>query len=145
MYCVEGEEIGQMLKLLLKKMIPPSTSMMDARLAELRQENERLYNDLARKCSELSDALRYIHSDICEQELTSNALQVTTLPFILSVATYAPRFDSIAKVFRALNNQRVRPLETHIWIPRSDAPEGMASLPHATLSAFLEWGGFFIG
>lgn len=91
--------------------------------------------------AELRDALRHIHADICSETIAPKRDVSKVRPFVLSVATYAPRFSSIAKVFRALQNQDVLPVETHIWIPREDAPEGLASLPHDALAAFSEWGG----
>lgn len=128
-------------KAVIKKIVPPSTSMMDARIAKLERENDELRREIFGLRSEISKHLSYIHADICSDKLLAVKKNTPIKPFILSVATYAPRFSSISKVFRALYEQEVYPCETHVWIPRKDAPDGLASLPHEMLSAFLEWGG----
>ena len=129
-----------MLKTAIKKIVPPSTSMMDARIARLERENGDLRREIDELRSELYANLSFIHADICSHNLLARNSTSRVRPFILSVATYAPRFSSVARVFRALCEQEILPSETHVWIPRRDAPNGLASLPHETLSAFLEWG-----
>lgn len=129
-----------MLKTAIKKIVPPSTSMMDARIAKLERENEGLRSEIRELRSEISASLSFIHADVCSDRLLVEKSASQVRPFILSVATYAPRFSSISKVFRALSEQDVHPIETHVWIPRKDAPNGLASLPHEALSAFFEWG-----
>lgn len=129
-----------MLKTAIKKIVPPSTSMMDARIAKLERENEGLRSEIRELRSEISASLSFIHADVCSDRLLVEKSASQVRPFILSVATYAPRFSSISKVFRTLSEQDVHPIETHVWIPRKDAPNGLASLPHEALSAFFEWG-----
>lgn len=129
-----------MLKTAIKKIVPPSTSMMDARIARLERENGDLRREIDELRSELYANLSFNHADICSHNLLARNSTSRVRPFILSVATYAPRFSSVARVFRALCEQEILPSETHVWIPRRDAPNGLASLPHETLSAFLEWG-----
>lgn len=90
--------------------------------------------------AKLRDALHQIHANVCSEKIAPRRDLSKVRPFVLSVATYAPRFSSIAKVFRVLNMQDILPVETHVWIPRKDAPEGLASLPHDALAAFSEWG-----
>ena len=129
-----------MIKSVIKKIVPPSTSMMDARIAKLERDNGELRREIDELRSEISSSLSYIHADICSHALLTVNADSRIRPFVLSVATYAPRFSSIARVFRSLHEQEIWPSETHVWIPRRDAPDGLASLPHETLSALVEWG-----
>lgn len=133
-----------MIKSIIKRFVPPSTSMMDARIAKLERDNRELRGEIDGLRSEICSRLSYIHADVCSHALLAGNSDSRIRPFILSVATYAPRFSSIARVFRALHEQEIRPIETHVWIPRRDVPDGLASLPPETLSAFVEWGGVCI-
>ncbi len=135
-----------MLKRILKKVFPPSTSMVDARLAEV---TERVYAHNQRLCDEcaaIRKDISYLYSDLfsanlqCEMGAVANLVPNPAKSLVVSIATYGSRAPLIAPMLKSLKNQTKIPDAIFIWIPKHDFSNRCADLPVEVLHCVRELG-----
>lgn len=135
----------------VKKIVPPTTAMVDKRFNRLLDENEalraevgRLANEVSalnRCCASMAEAMNDLRSAVAIQNISdrrTGEAPVREDELIVSIATYAPRLDSVVATLHSVARQTVKPDRVMLWLPRDGFPAGMRDLPADTLSAIDE-------
>lgn len=123
----------------MKGLFPPSTRMVDARLAEERELSEttqlRLENELSRDFVALRREMAMLYADLlgsgieCPYGEVPSLVKGLSAPLVVSIATYGPRAAYSTPMLQSLLRQTCKPDAAFLWIPRKDFPSGLADLP----------------
>lgn len=132
------------LKRILKRVLPPTTSMMDSRLMEIKADYSRVVASneaLLKEVRSLRQELDYLYRPIKTKDLclvpASLPAEVATIknPLVVSVASYGLRIEHIAPMLLSLASQTIKPDLICLMLPKRDFPQGVADVPLSVLSA----------
>lgn len=133
--------MGAAIKALLKKILPPTTSMVDARVGEVSDRVAGELNQSRFEIERLSRELSCVYADLFKNELQMSVREICDLnsggqgKVVVSIATYGPRAPLIAPMLWSLQAQTYASDAILLWIPRADFPRGCSDLPVEVLHA----------
>ena len=126
------------LKRVVKKIIPPTTSMVDAHRDAILRGQQRVIEEIAGSFSETTESLRseitnlqneirMIHAEMVGHEVADRSASANSRKkhdeIIVSMASYAPRLAKLAPTLQSLAEQTRHPDRLLVWIPRKDAQD----------------------
>lgn len=120
---------------IVKRILPPSTSMVDARLLEVAEKHKSSTDILLSEVLSCRQELSALYSDLFSEQLEADASWLRAYsreyesPLVVSIASYGPRAPMIAPMLRSLKGQTKRPDLICLWLPKRDFPLGLSSLP----------------
>lgn len=131
------------LKDMMKKVLPPSTAMVDRRFERLNRELNQYFKtaqseneSIKMSLDELSRFVQ-IESVAGRGSFMMRPLSLSA-PLVVSVASYGKRLPYLPKMLDSLRNQTVQPEAILLWLPEKDFPDHYGSLPNPLLRALLE-------
>lgn len=142
-------------KRVVKKIVPPTTSMVDARRDAILRGQQRVIEEIANSFSEATESLRseitnlqheirMVHAEMVGHEAADRSASANSRKMhdeiIVSMASYAPRLAKLAPTLQSLAEQTRHPDRLLVWIPRKDAPKGYLSFSAEVLHAISESG-----
>lgn len=142
-------------KRVVKKIVPPTTSMVDARRDAILRGQQRVIEEIANSFSEATESLRseitnlqheirMVHAEMVGHEAADRSASANSRKrhdeIIVSMASYAPRLAKLAPTLQSLAEQTRHPDRLLVWIPRKDAPKGYLSFSAEVLHAISESG-----
>lgn len=123
------------LKNILKRVLPPSTAMVDARISETTEEVREMIGGLSVELSSCKRDLSALYADLFSDQIVVDRdwldafAQANEHPLVVSVASYGPRAPLMAPMVHSLGRQTLRPDLICFWLPTKDFPRGLADLP----------------
>lgn len=125
-----------MLKQALKKILPPTISMVDVR-----------HESLLREIDQLKDELHSVHAELVRhaslKQPSDNHTRKTAEGggehrVIVSLASYGPRIPTIGPMLESLRDQDAQADKIYLWVPAHDFPRRYLDFPSDVLHAISE-------
>ena len=127
----------------LKRILPPTTLMLDRRVDQLLEENRVLRDRIGEVSQELfviRNELYSLRADRLRERMRErSSTELEGSPeTVVSIASYGPRVPFIAPMIESLGRQSIRPDRAFLWLPTKDFPGGVDDLPADVLCALYD-------
>lgn len=123
------------LKCAIKRVVPPSTAMVDARIFNATEEMQAMICGLSAELASCRKDLSAFYADLFSDQIEIDRDWLDAFarahehPLVVSVASYGPRAPLMASMVRSLGRQTLRPDLICFWLPIRDFPGGLADIP----------------
>lgn len=131
-----------------KRVIPPSTQMIDRRMERLAEDNRMLRQTISQLVEAVSSQNERI--SLMEREIVTmraDALRHWNAPgdvgrgepnLVVSFASYGARIRDVVPMVKTLGEQTVKFDRAFIWLPERDFPQGADDVPSDVLCALRD-------